>query len=195
MPPEHKSKTLFDRRYLLKAGAIGTLAFTLNGCDAALTPRQAKTLGADMRSLSADQMITVERLGEVLLPGARDAGVAHFIDAQISNAPDDALSILRYMDWPPPYKEFYASGLDALNAFAMTVHKNVFAELDNTTAASLISEISRGQPETWNANAPPAPLFYFVTRNDAIDVVYGTMEGFEKLDVAYFPHIEPAKKW
>jgi hypothetical protein len=32
-------------------------------------------------------------------------------------------------------------------------------------------------------------------RNDAIDVVYGTVEGFARLSVPYMPHILPQRSW
>jgi hypothetical protein len=35
---------------------------------------------------------------------------------------------------------------------------------------------------------------YFVLRSDAVDVVYGTMEGYESLGVPYMPHIVPDKR-
>ena len=36
---------------------------------------------------------------------------------------------------------------------------------------------------------------YTVLRNDAIDVVYGTMEAYAALGVPYMAHIAPTKKW
>ena len=32
-------------------------------------------------------------------------------------------------------------------------------------------------------------------RSDAVDVVYGTPEGFAKLGVPYMPHIMPPTSW
>src|SRR3989475_7787670 len=42
---------------------------------------------------------------------------------------------------------------------------------------------------------PPGPFIYFVTRSDAVDVVYGTVEGYESLGIPYMPHIAPEKRW
>jgi hypothetical protein len=36
---------------------------------------------------------------------------------------------------------------------------------------------------------------YFLLRTDAVDVVYGTMEGYAQLGVPYMPHIAPARSW
>ena len=36
---------------------------------------------------------------------------------------------------------------------------------------------------------------YLVLRSDAVDVVYGTVEGYEALGIPYMPHIAPDKRW
>ena len=36
---------------------------------------------------------------------------------------------------------------------------------------------------------------YFVLRNDAVDVFYGTQDGFEALGIPYMAHIEPPSRW
>jgi hypothetical protein len=47
--------------------------------------------------------------------------------------------------------------------------------------------------EGWKGR-PPA-LAYAVLRADAVDVVYGTMEGYEALGIPYMAHIAPEKRW
>jgi hypothetical protein len=47
--------------------------------------------------------------------------------------------------------------------------------------------------EGWSGR--PAALVYAVLRADAVDVVYGTMEGYEALGIPYMPHIPPEKRW
>jgi len=42
---------------------------------------------------------------------------------------------------------------------------------------------------------PAGGLVYTVLRNDAVDVVYGTMEGYAALGIPYMPHIAPTKRW
>jgi hypothetical protein len=42
---------------------------------------------------------------------------------------------------------------------------------------------------------PRAPFVYFLLRTDAVDVVYGTMDGYAKLGVPYMPHIAPTRSW
>jgi len=189
------SDMAIDRRRLLKASLIGATSFKLGGCDILITPREAKSLGADLQSLSTNEARTLDRLGDILLPGAQKAGFSHFIDAQISNVPGDFLSMLRYMDWPPPYKNFYTGGLAALDALSHERHGAGFVEISADNATELISAISAGDPDDWADQAPPPPLFYFITRSDAIDVVYGTKEGFERLGIPYLAHIDPVGNW
>ena len=54
----------------------------------------------------------------------------------------------------------------------------------------------------WRSNQPiisiyfrQIPFFYFVLRNDAVDVVYGTKAGVESLDIPYMAHVEPPSRW
>jgi len=188
-----KLRTLFDRRRFLKTGALGALTFQVAGAAVSLTPAEARARGADVESFDKTQIAMLDRLGDTLLPGAAGQGFAHFIDRQVSVPHGKCLSMVRYMDWPPPYAAFYKNGLTALDAFSKAVTGRKFAKTSDEEAANLIRAISGAQPDGWSG--PPAPLFYFVTRADAVDVVYGTMEGFERLDVPYLPHIEPPAKW
>jgi hypothetical protein len=34
-----------------------------------------------------------------------------------------------------------------------------------------------------------------VLRSDAVDVVYGTVEGYDALGIPYMPHITPVTRW
>ena len=42
---------------------------------------------------------------------------------------------------------------------------------------------------------PPGAFVYTVFRSDAVDVVYGTMDGYAQLGVPYMPHIPPVVRW
>ena len=101
--------------------------------------------------------------------------------------------MLRYMDWPPPFAAFYIDGAAALDALSKARHGRAFAALDDGDATALVAAISGAQPAQWSG--PPAPLYYFITRSDAVDVYYGTVEGFAELDVPYVAHILPADRW
>jgi hypothetical protein len=42
---------------------------------------------------------------------------------------------------------------------------------------------------------PTGSFVYLVLRSDAVDVVHGTMDGYEALGIPYMPHIAPEKRW
>ena len=60
-------------------------------------------------------------------------------------------------------------------------------------AEALIAAMAEGKLEGWAG--PPPPFFYFVLRNDACDVMYGTEKGFAALGVPYAAHIQPPSEW
>jgi len=83
--------------------------------------------------------------------------------------------------------------LAALNSLCQGRHSAQFASASEDHQAVIVKEIAQKNPEGWSA--PPAPLFYFVVRNDALDVYYGTEEGFNRLQIPYMPHLPPPAKW
>src|SRR6516165_2737032 len=76
-----------ERRDFIKGAATGALAFTVGGVEVLLTAREARAQNVPFRLLKANEAETIEALGETLVPGARAAGVAHFIDQQLSVPP------------------------------------------------------------------------------------------------------------
>lgn len=175
------------------AVGLGVLPFVIGDRTEHLTPAEAKHRGVPLRSLAADEARTLERLGEILLPGAGDAGIVHFVDHHLSVPSAESLLMLRYMDVPPPYLDFYRAGLAALDGAARTARNLAFADLPVSQATELVGGMGREQPPGWRG--PPSQLVYFTIRSDAVDVVYGTRAGFEKLGVPYMAHLEPDKDW
>ena len=76
-----------QRRAFMKGAAAGALTITVGGIDAFMAARVAHAQAAPFRVFAADEAGTIEALGETLVPGARSAGVAHFVDHQLSLAP------------------------------------------------------------------------------------------------------------
>ena len=68
-----------------------------------------------------------------------------------------------------------------------------FAALSASEQHDFIDLLRQNKIDGWQG--PPAGLTYFVLRSDAVDVVYGTMEGYESLGVPYLAHIAPDKRW
>ena len=101
--------------------------------------------------------------------------------------------MLKYLGVRPPFTLVYSGGLAALNTVANEQHGAIFSELDGEQCAALVGQMAQANPEGWEG--PAAPFFYFVLRNDAIDVVYGTRQGVESLGIPYMAHIEPPSRW
>lgn len=182
-----------NRRTLLQGSAAGLFVFSLGGCDRMMTPRDAREQGADIRKLTPDQTRVLEALGETLVPGAAEAGIAHFVDANLSGPPADCLLTIRYLDVPPPYLDFYAAGLKALDDVARAAHGKGFADLGADAATELVRPMLGGKEAGWQG--PPAPLLYLAVRSDAADLVYGTTGAFERMNLPYMAHIEPPATW
>lgn len=186
-----KASMAQDRRqFLVRAGC---LLFTVGGARLWLTPAEARSRGADLQVLDAAQTRTLEAFGEILVPGAAEAGLAHFVDSQLAADPNDCLLVTRYFNIEPPYLPFYAGTLASLESLSAARHQRAFAALGEAEAVALVRELGAGTPRGWSG--PPAELGYLVIRSDAVDVVYGTVEGFRRLGVPYMPHILPPRPW
>jgi hypothetical protein len=156
-----------------------------------MTPREARVRRIALRHFDDSEARTLEALGDTLLPGAGEAGIAHFVDDQVGRK--DPMLLLRYLDYIGSYVEFYQQGLRSLNLLSVERFGEPFERITEAQRTELVREISTGSPASWSG--PPAPLFYFATRSDAVDVVYGTPEGFAELALPYMAHIVPPQKW
>jgi hypothetical protein len=179
------------RQFLKKAGTASALTILVAG--SMMTPAEAFASARPTTVLKAPEAATLAAFGDALVPGARAAGVAHFIDYQLSLDPNDCLLMAKYFNIVPPYSDFYRAGLKALNQYTQKTHGKSFEALDAGAARQTVQAISAANPEGWEG--PPAPLFYLLVRSDAVDVVYGTEEGFEKLGIPYMAHIKPPKSF
>jgi hypothetical protein len=177
----------------MRGAALGALAFTVGGAQVLLTPREARAQGVPFRLLQAREAETLEALGETLVPGARAAGIAHFIDHQISVPPEEALLEARILNVRPPYANFYRAAVGALDKATAAQADQRFAWLPAPTQRELVNVMRQGKLQGWQG--PPQGFVYFVLRSDAVDVVYGTVEGYEALGVPYQAHIMPLKRW
>ena len=183
-----------ERRVFMQGAMIGTLAFVVDGTETLLTPRQAYAQGVALRTLKPEEARTLEAVGEALVPGARTAGIAPFVDQQISIPPEEALLEARIMNVRPPFADFYRAALGAIER-ASKAHNSErgFADLDAAAQHAFIDSMRQDKLEGWQG--PRAPFVYFLLRTDAVDVVYGTMDGYAKLGVPYMPHIAPTRSW
>jgi hypothetical protein len=173
---------------------IGLLTVVVAGCEKKLTPAQARVEQVPFRTLTEPEAKVLEALGETLLPKSAEAGIAHYIDHQLSGPPGDSMLMLKYLGVAPPFAEFYRTGLTGIESAAHAAYGKSLVDLDAHQGAALVSSLASGSPvKGWSG--PPAGLFYFTLRSDAIDTVYGTRQGFAALDVPYMAHIVPPSRW
>ncbi len=182
-----------ERRVFLKVAGVGLFAFTVGGASVMMTPGEARARAVPFRILGADEAETIEALGETLVPGARQAGVAHFIDQQVSVPPGEALLEARIVNVKPPYLAFYRAATGAVDKASMARSGRRFAALAALDQHDFVDLMRQGKLEGWQG--PAQGLVYFVLRSDGSDVVYGTMDGYAELGVPYQPHIVPELKW
>jgi Gluconate 2-dehydrogenase subunit 3 len=181
-----------QRRAFIKGAGIGALAFTVGGARIFLTPREAHAQGVPLRTLSADEAKALAALGETLVPGAREAGIVQFIDQQISGPAHEALLEARILNVRLPYANFYHAVLGAVDRVSQAQGKP-FAELPASDQHDFVDRMRQNKLDGWQG--PPPPFVYVLLRADAIDVVYGTMAGYEALGIPYMAHIAPTARW
>jgi hypothetical protein len=184
-----------ERRAFMQGATLGALAFTVGGAKVLLTPQQARAQNVVFRTLTPDEVNTLEALGETLVPGAEKAGIAHFVDQQVSIPPEEALLEARIgFNMRPPYANFYRAALAAVDRACERLTGYKFATAPGSDQHTFVDNMRQNKIEGWQG--PPAGgLVYAVLRADSVDVVYGTMEGHAALDIPYMAHIAPTTRW
>jgi len=181
------------RRGFVKGATLGALAFTVGGIEVLMAPREARARNAPFRLLDAHQGETLEALGETLVPQAREAGIAHYIDQQLSVPPHECLLQARIFNVRPPFADFYRSALATIDGNSRKIFGKDFALLTAEDRRAFVDSLRQNTIEGWSGR--PGAFVYAVLRADAVDVVYGTMEGYEALGIPYMAHIPPEKRW
>jgi gluconate 2-dehydrogenase subunit 3-like protein len=181
------------RRGFVKGATLGALVFSVGGVEVLMTPNQARARNVPFRLLDGHQGETLEALGETLVPKAREAGIAHYIDQQLSVPPQESLLQARIFNFRPPFADFYRSTIVTIDETSKKSFGKEFAQLTAKDQREFVDRMRQNKVEDWKGR--PAGLVYAVLRSDAVDVVYGTMEGYEALGIPYMPHIAPDKRW
>ena len=183
-----------ERRAFMKGAAIGALAFTVGGVEVMLTPRQAHAQNVPLRTLTAAQAATLDAIGETLVPDAKAAGITNFVDQQLSIPAEQALLEARIMNVRPPYANFYRAALGAIDGASQAKYGGRgFAQLIPAEQHDFVDLMRQNKLDNWKG--PGATFVYFLLRTDAVDVVYGTMDGYAQLGVPYQAHIAPTRSW
>jgi Gluconate 2-dehydrogenase subunit 3 len=181
------------RRAFMQGAALGALAFSVGGVEMLLTPGQARAQGVPFRLLKANEAEVIEALGETLVPGARSAGVAHFIDQQLSVPAEEALLQARIFNVRPPFANFYRAAIGSVDRGSEKVYGRKFAHLAANEQRDFVDRMRQNKVDGWTG--PAGAFVYTLLRTDAFDVVYGTMEGYAALGIPYQAHIAPEKRW
>ena len=142
------------RRRFLQAGATAAAAAATVSCGGVKSP---------WRYLSPEQARTLEAMCEQIIPadrdpGAREAGVVHFIDRQLTG-------------FHRQFRDAYRIGLPALNETSRQLHGAAFAEIpwDRQTAVLRSIESATAGGAHWQGTSP-ADFFSLVVAH--------TMQGF-----------------
>jgi hypothetical protein len=106
---------------------------------------------------------------------------------------EEALLEARILNVKPPYANFYRAAIGAVDRASQAREGRRFAQLNALDQRELVDLMRQGKLDGWQG--PPGPFVYFVTRSDAVDVVYGTVEGYESLGIPYMAHIVPERRW
>lgn len=183
-----------NRRHFVRNTGIGALAFNVAGVSTLLTPRDARAKAIAFNRLTHADAALLAAFADHLLPGAAAAGVAHFVDQQLAIDPQECLLMCKFFpEIKAPFDDFYRGGIDALRGTVEAEYSGTFESLGSAQKNTVTEAIWQGTVAAWSG--PPPPLFYMMVRSDAVDVVYGTKEGFDELNVPYMAHIMPAEKW
>jgi Gluconate 2-dehydrogenase subunit 3 len=163
-----------ERRVLMKGAALSVLAFTAGGAEVLLSPRQARAQNIPFKTLNPEQVETLDALGDTLVPGAKQAGISHFVDQQLSILPGEALLEARILNIRPPYANFYRAALGAVDkASKATNGDRALSQLNDAERHAFVDLMRQNKVEGWQG--PPGPFVYLVLRSDAVDVVYGRL--------------------
>src|SRR5213596_2170895 len=138
-----------ERRDFLRGTATGVFAFTVGSVELLLSARDARAQNVPFRLLKADEAQTIEALGETLVPGARAAGIAHFIDQQLSVTPEEALLEARILNVKPPYVNFYRAVIGAIDKASQARNGRRFAQLNTLEQRELVDLMRQNKLDGW----------------------------------------------
>lgn len=144
------------------------------------------------RTFTAHQAETYAAWCDLLAKGAAEAGVARFVDKYISEAYGDSLLLLRFFS-DPPLGDFYKAGIGGIDRESQARFGGAFVSLGRDQRLAVLEAAIQSKTQAWTD--PNPNFFYFISRSDAVDVVYGTEQGFRALDIPYDAHIPPERTW
>src|SRR5262244_2037837 len=130
-----------ERRAFMKGATLGALAFTVGGSTIMLTAREARARNFPFRLLKEAEADIIEAIGDTLVPGARQAGIAHFIDHQISVPAEEALLQARIFNVRPPFANFYRAAIGAVDRSSEKLTGRKFAALSTVDQRDFVGSM------------------------------------------------------
>ena len=182
-----------SRRSFIKRSGVA-LSYFLGGAHVLMTPALAREQKVPLQVFSNNEALTLEALAEAIVPGARQAGICHYLDHHLAQDPEDCLLMIKYLGLPTQaYPGFYQLGLANASTLAKARFHREWSALKAEEATTLLGDMTNDKTPLWQG--APASFYFFVLRSDATDLVYGTVEGFKGIDFPYMPHITPETSW
>jgi hypothetical protein len=148
----------------------------------------------ELSVLSVHEAAVYDAWCDQLAPGAAEAGVAHYLDAQLAAPRDEAFLFLRVLA-NPPFEAFYRQGIAGIEQETRARFGDTasYTALDGSRQREVIDAAAADKTLAWKTPLPS--FFFFVSRGDAVDIAYGTEAGFQRLGVPYIAHIRPPRPW
>jgi hypothetical protein len=187
------SGSRISRRSFTRSAVSGVAAF--GGLGAVVSTQGATAQEAAAMRLDAladDEASTLAAWCDVMVPGAAEAGVTRFVGANLSKPHTECLLLIRYLR-NPPFIGFYQAGIAGIDAESRARFAMDFLALGAGEREAVVQAAATSATVFWKD--PDPSFFYFISRSDAVDVVYGTPSGFARLGIPYNAHIRPGQPW
>ena len=147
---------------------------------------------ANYQYLKISEAETLAAWCKTIVSGADVAGVARFVDQNLAGHQAESLLLLRYLD-ASDMAGFYRKGIAGIDAESHHRFDLPFVKLSLDQQKDMIAAGVASEMEIWTD--PDPNFFYFISRSDAVDVVYGTKAGFAEIGIPYLAHIPPPQPW
>lgn len=180
------------RKFLDRTVHCATAVGAAVGCSPAGLALAQGSRPQQLRVFSESQAETYAAWCNILAIGAAEAGVAFFVDKYLADTLPDSLLFIRLLQ-NPPFDDFYLSGIKGIDQESQARYSKPFLALGKTERKTVVEAAATSSTIAWTD--PDPHFFYFVSRSDAVDVVYGTVDGFSDLDIPYLEHIRPSRPW
>ena len=183
-----------ERRAFVKGATLGALAFTVGGSTVMLTARQARAGNVPFRLLKENEAETIESMGETLVPGARTAGIAHFIDQQISVPPERGAAAGAHPQRASRRSPTSIAPRSARSTAAATRPSAASSRmLSPGDKRDFVNLMRQNKADGWQG--PPGRSSMPCCAATPSTSCTATMEGYEALGVPYMAHIAPERRW